>query len=360
VKRATLACVALAFAAGACVVRYAAPPERSRDARFGLLAGGPAATFDRRAACGRWSDVVGALDSQATTHASFPETDPDRACFTRVTHAGRTVVLGRVPPGCAVPSEPERTAMRTLADRLTVDAPGSREPLYPCSLGADQRRAADLHNADVLRRAAELPGVYPYSAIVVPGFGNGAQAHASMASWLPGEACHGFADGDRLLLGSMVSRTRRASDAWRGGAAPVVLVTGGSFHSPLVEAFAMLYLLECDPDAPAPLVLVEPCAEHTHTNLRNAGRWLVAMGARNAYLVTDDEFQADYFQDWTGMNLIGGSVDQRSLRDWGYVIGAWRQASVGIEAGFWFTPYRFWAEPRDGLGGLTCVMTDRP
>jgi hypothetical protein len=36
-------------------------------------------------------------------------------------------------------------------------------------------------------------------------------------------------------------------------------------------------------------------------------------------------------------------------------MGSWRQASIGIDAGFWFTPYRFWAEPKDGLGGMTCV-----
>ena len=47
--------------------------------------------------------------------------------------------------------------------------------------------------------------------------------------------------------------------------------------------------------------------------------------------------------------------DQRSLRDFGYLVGAWRQASVGMEAGFWFTPYRFWAEPEPGLGGWSCV-----
>jgi hypothetical protein len=28
------------------------------------------------------------------------------------------------------------------------------------------------------------------------------------------------------------------------------------------------------------------------------------------------------------------------------LIGSWRQASVGINAGFWYTPYRFWADPR--------------
>jgi hypothetical protein len=101
---------------------------------------------------------------------------------------------------------------------------------------------------------------------------------------------------------------------------------------------------------------VEPCAEHTHENLRNAARWIHALSARSAYLVTDDFMQSDYFQDTSGFELLMGSIDQRSLRDWGYVIGSWRQASVGIDAGFWFTPYRFWAEPRDGLGGVTCAV----
>jgi hypothetical protein len=64
--------------------------------------------------------------------------------------------------------------------------------------------------------------------------------------------------------------------------------------------------------------------------------------------------QSDYFQDSSGFELLLGSIDQRSLRDWGYLVGAWRQASRGMNAGFWFTPYRFWAEPRDGLGALTC------
>jgi hypothetical protein len=356
-KRASVAFLVPLAGALACVVRYSAPTERAHDARFGFLAGDPR-TLDVHAACTHWDDVVGPLDEHATSHTSFPEIDADRSCFTPITHAGRTVVVGRTPPGCAVPNDAERDAMRAVAERLDGDSPTRSEPLYPCSLNPDQRAAADRHNASVLRQVAALPAAYPYSAIVVPGFGNATQARTSIASWLPGEACHGFADGDRLLLGSMVPRTRRASDAWQGGAAPMVLVTGGSPHSSMIEAFAMLYLLTCDASAEAPLVLVEPCAEHTHTNLRNAARWLVAIGARTGYLVTDDAFQADYFQDWTGIDLIGGSVDARSLRDWGYVIGSWRQASVGIEAGFWFTPYRFWAEPRDGLGGFTCVTSD--
>jgi len=124
----------------------------------------------------------------------------------------------------------------------------------------------------------------------------------------------------------------------------------------------MLHLMSCERDEVGerfvPIagdrVFVEPCADHTHTNLRNSARWLDAMGARAAYLVTDDFLQSKYFQDFNGFELLMGSIDQRSLRDFGYVIGSWRQASVGMRSGFWFTPYRFWAEDPGGLGSLTC------
>ena len=81
----------------------------------------------------------------------------------------------------------------------------------------------------------------------------------------------------------------------------------------------------------------------------------VELGGRTAYLVTDQGLQGGYLQEWNVFHMIGGSIDQRALRDWGYLLGAWRQASVGIDSGFWFTPYRFWAEPRDGAGSLTCL-----
>src|SRR5882672_8444471 len=113
-KRASLAFTALSIGAAACVVRHSAPAHREHDARFGYLAGDPRA-LDRQAACGRWSETVRPIDDRAGSHTSFPETDPDRACFTPITHAGRTVALGRTPPGCGAPSDAERDAMRALA-----------------------------------------------------------------------------------------------------------------------------------------------------------------------------------------------------------------------------------------------------
>src|SRR5580700_539204 len=102
-KRASVAFGALSIGAAACVVRYSAPAQRQHDARFGYFAG-DAHTLDETAACRRWTDTVRKKDDHATSHTSFPEADPDRSCFTPITHAGRSVALGRVPPGCAVPA----------------------------------------------------------------------------------------------------------------------------------------------------------------------------------------------------------------------------------------------------------------
>jgi hypothetical protein len=153
----------------------------------------------------------------------------------------------------------------------------------------------------------------------------------------------------------MPVRSERAADALRGGVAPVVIVSGGAVHSTVAEAFALMSLLQCREAIAPERILVEPCADHTHTNLRNSARWIDAMNGRAAYLLTDDWIQSEYFQDFSGFEFLMGSVDQRSLRDWGYLVGSWRQSSIGNNAGFWFTPYRFWAEARDGLGSMTCV-----
>jgi hypothetical protein len=350
----------LALALVACGTQYSSGIP-TRDARFGHL-GGEGPVPEAATMCADWRRVAGGRDAYALSHVSFAETAPQRSCYTRVVHEGRSVLVGHVPEGCSGPKDAQREAMLALADSLlaTSSAPST---LFPCNLSGAQRRAAAVHDADVLRRVAAAGGGYPYAAVVVPGYGDGSQADTTVADWLPGDACHDPDAGDLEAFGAMMERTRRAADLLSGGVAPLAIVSGGAVHSRMVEAFAMLYLLQCLPDRIADHVIVEPCAEHTHTNLRNAGRWLVAMGARAAYLETDDGLQAQYFQDESGFEVLGGSIDQRSLRDWGYVIGSWRQASVGTgtPTGFWFTPYRFWADPGGpgGPGALTCIDRGR-
>ena len=338
-----------------CGWREPVPPLWAKDARFGRL-GGSGEAPSKSAMCRQWSTEVVSRDRAAARHNSFPETNARAACFTPVTHVGRDVRVGAMPPGCGYPDQPARARLTALADELDAfaaqDAPSA---LVPCSLSSAQRRATYRQNAEVLRSLAGVERDYPYAAVVLPGHGLIEQEQVTFSGMLPERTCGPFANADLYRLGAMTPRSEIGADAIRGGVAPVVIASGGAVHSHVVEAFALMHLLVCREHIPANRVLLEPCADHTHTNLRNSARWLNAMGARAGYLLTDDGIQDEYFQDWSGFELILGSVDQRSLRDWGYVIGSWRQASIGTAQGFWFTPYRFWAEPRDGLGSVTCV-----
>ena len=132
-------------------------------------------------------------------------------------------------------------------------------------------------------------------------------------------------------------------------------MSGGAIHSRLTEAFLLDYLLACRFGVATDAVLVDPCADHTHTNLRNTGSLVAAIGGRTAYVVTDDGLQSGYLEEYTAFDFLFGSIDQRAVRDFGYLLGSYRRASAGMKAGFWYTPYRFWAEPTNGLGSFTCI-----
>ena len=351
-----LVAAALGLLLVSCGYHEPVPLDRAHDARFGYLGAGDALP-PKHALCTKWASTVAERDPHANKHLSYPEANVQNACFTAVVHAGRDVSVGYPPAGCGYPSDAARRQLLLLADQLTALAGGDSPAaaLFPCALPREHLTAAALQNARVLRALANEARTYPYAAVIVPGHGTAAQDETAIAGQLPSEECRTLHDGDLERLGAMPARAALGADALRGGVAPIAIVSGGAIHSHVVEAFALKHLLECREHIDGSRILLEPCAEHTHTNLRNSGRWVEAIGARAAYLVTDPGIQAEYFQDWSGFDLIFGSIDQRSLRDWGYLIGSWRQASVGANVGFWFTPYRFWAEPRDGLGSLTCV-----
>jgi hypothetical protein len=346
--------VVLMLGLAGCAMREPVPAFSATDARFGRL-GGRGDAPSKEEMCRGWHTSVVARDEWAITHVSFPENNVQDACFTKVKHDGRSVRAEKAPRGCAFPAPAGRARLEALAAELEALADDAPSRLFPCSLTREQRRTARLQNVRALRAIARDSATYPYSAVVVPGHGLLEQNDTALASFLPGHTCKDLADGDLGRLGALPFRTARAADALRGGVAPVAIVSGGAVHSRVIEAFAMMQLLECREHIAPERILLEPCAEHTHTNLRNSGRWMDAMGARAAYLLTDDWLQSTYLQDATGFELLLGTPDQRSLRDWGYVMGSWRQASIGIDAGFWFTPYRFWAEPKDALGSMTCV-----
>ena len=346
----------------ACGVHYATPRHIARDARFGHLVGGPPPARD--VLCRHWVATVASRDEHAVYHTSYPETDPATSCFVPVRYSDEGIDVGRTPSECGYPASGQLSRLESLASELDASreqSEGSPETLLlPCGITRAHRTAALAHNARALRAtatrlsSAEAP-TYPYAAVITFGYGWPDQAETSIADWLPGDRCHRLSQRDIDRMGAMVLRTRRVAEALRANVAPMAIVSGGTEHSRMVEAFAMLFLLRCAFGIPEDRVLVEPCAEHTHTNVRNAGRWLVAMGARTAYMVTDDGLQRDYFEEFSGFELVLGSLDQRALRDWGYLMGSWRRAAEGPNVGIWYSPYRFWADPRDGAGSYTCL-----
>lgn len=349
------AAFALAASLVACATHDPTPATMPRDARSGVAPTGVA----RQKLCGAWADAVGSGDPFARRHVSFPELAP-KACFVPVWYKSENdVVAGDVPEGCGYSAEAARPALEREALRYEAIARGDDHDLpleLACPLSTEVRARAAQQNARTLRALiASAPRAYAYSAISTFGYGRPEHAESVLTGWRPGDACPVASSVDLHLFGVNVLRATRAALAWAGGVAPVVSFSGGAVHSALTEAFLLAYVATCRIGVPIDRVLVDPCADHTHTNVRNTGRLVVALGARTGYIVTDDGLQGGYLQESTAFDAIGGSIDQRALRDWGYLIGSWRQASVGIRGGFWFTPYRFWADP--SLGDASCAAS---
>jgi hypothetical protein len=309
---------------------------------------------------------VGIAGASALKHTSFPELDPLASCFVQVRYGAGGPRPDASPPGCGYPSAGDLTAtlerLQRRADVYDALASGARADPMPaelaCALPDEVRRAAARANAlttRALARRLSAHAPYPYAVVGAFGYGFRDQGKSALVRFRPGDACPAADARESALLSVNLERASRAAAAYAAGVAPVVVVSGGAVHSALTEAFLLDYLLTCRLDVPADAVVLDPCADHTHTNMRNTGSVVVALGGRTAYLVTDDGIQADYLEEWTPFDLISGSIDQRSLRDFGYLLGSYRRASVGMKAGFWYTPYRFWAESARGLGGFTCV-----
>lgn len=109
-------------------------------------------------------------------------------------------------------------------------------------------------------------------------------------------------------------RLARAAEALAAGLATTVIVSGGAVHSPDNEALLMRqWLLEHGVDGGQ--ILVEPCARHTTTNLRNAGRIVLAAGASEALVVTSGDQLYYLAHPWRS------SFHLRCLVQLGYRVG---------------------------------------
>jgi hypothetical protein len=348
---------ALLGLSGGCAQHAQVPASSPR----GPLVGEAPAELDQSALCGEWQRAVGD-DEHALEHDAFPELSAD-ACFTKVSYDEEHPRPEPMAPNCGYPRRQQPTVDHLLAEATRfeqwADAHPSRHGPYwqSCELEPERRRAVARHNARTLRALAAHLGSgkrYPYSAIPTFGYGSRRQSGSRLNRWRLGMPCLQLDEWDLSLLELNRLRAARAAAAFRAQVAPVVIVSGGAVHSRLNESVMLHHLVTCQHGVPPDRTLLDPCARHTHENLRNTGGLVVSLGGREAYIVLSG-LQVGYLQEWSAFDLLGSSLDARSLRDFGFLPGSWRQASSGLDAGFWYTPYRFWAGPTDAIRNLTCV-----
>jgi len=204
-----------------------------------------------------------------------------------------------------------RIAFRDRSEAVTPAPPDAIGAPYPQCDAELKARGIDVarENAAALVTARESAAhvVAPYDLVVVPGF-------TPLDLAMPASDLHPEAQA-RLL---------RALEDLRAGAAPLVMVSGGNVHpdaTPFNEALEMKRFLLAR-GVPESRILVEPCARHSHTNLRNVARFMLSTGLRRALIVTSID-QAYYFG-----SPRASSFDVRCLADLGYLVGAFQSVDV--------------------------------
>ena len=178
-----------------------------------------------------------------------------------------------------------------------IDVPGPWSYCTPHEGISLSRENQDVIDSDALRARADTP----YDLLIVPGY-------------TPDDADKPLPRVHPVAA----SRLDEAVALYREGKAKLVLVTGGNVRpagTPYNEALTMkAYLLERGLSEAA--IVVEPCARHSTTNLRNAGRFMLKYHLRTALVVTSRD-QAFYFA-----NGRLSSFEIRSRAELGYMVGS--------------------------------------
>jgi len=216
--------------------------------------------------------------------------DPDDGVKVRITrelHGLNDIIkvygLGGVPinPQIDGPIDPPLTAQFTVtaADAALLGEDGAADPVASLDpsiatalalLDVNDRDDAiafepldQAYNGAAMARAATLDWkTYRYTAILVPGKGPDDQATPLSAR------------------GKL--RVRMAAERFADGLAPFIIVSGGAVHprgTKYVEAVEMRKALIERYGIPVDRIVLEPYARYTITNLRNATRRLMALGA---------------------------------------------------------------------------------
>ncbi len=126
---------------------------------------------------------------------------------------------------------------------------------------------------------------------------------------LPGYTPDGDPPPPGVLVEKALERCRVVVEDLRANVAPVVIVSGGAVHSDDNEAVMMRGQL-MGAGVEEDRILLDPCARHSTTNLRNAGRIMRALGLHVAYVVTSDApwpgrvIEQAYYFGWPNLSTF--------------------------------------------------------
>jgi hypothetical protein len=143
------------------------------------------------------------------------------------------------------------------------------------------------------------------------------------------------------------SRVEHAASYLKESGAALILTSGGNVHpdgTPFNEAYQMKQTLVREFAVPADRIVIDPYARHSTTNLRNAGRFMLAYNVSSATIVTD--LAQTFLFSHPGLSTFD-STCEKTL---GYRVGELRPGSSLMHTHFVPAPEvwtRNGAEPRD-------------
>lgn len=185
-----------------------------------------------------------------------------------------TLLLSLAGSGCNLGLVPNAGVLGAGSARYATLNAIAAPPLRPLARAGHDHgeeidvEAENLLAAERLRSLAERDDQVEFPLVVVPGFAG--------------------ADPSRPLSARAEERLDMALEALEETGAHAILLSGGNVRpvdTPFNEALEMKrHLLRLG--IPADRILIEPYARHSTTNMRNAGRTMLALGVERALVVT--------------------------------------------------------------------------
>lgn len=186
-----------------------------------------------------------------------------------------------------------------------------------CMEGEPEDIDVEKENAAAQARLLMLP--QPQRIIIVPG-------DTPDLGWENKTLPTRFSAGQYARTGSAADELASADDY------ALILVSGGNvhpeqIHTPYNEAYQMKQALIREFNVSADRIIIDAYARHTTTNVRNAGRFMLAYGIRNATIVSQAP-QTLY------LSYPQLSFTARCKRELGYVVGELRPGHTDITTYF--------------------------